>query len=385
MSNILFINTYINPKHGGVEKVTNIIATALNERGHKIYFAYANPDEEADANIYEQTCVGFENLEEFIVLHQITTIINQAAHIRHFTDLIKQIKKSIPQINIISCLHNDPTFLWKDFDFHNDNLINRIKNKEQLTIKNIIKYVTFPVYNRLIKRKFANNYRKIYNNSDHIVLLSEQYITPYKKLSHLKDSAKFRSIPNPITIDIRKTNKEKKDIALIVARLTEIKRINLAIDVWHEANKRYQELRNWELHIYGSGPCEKELKEQTQYLKMTNVIFKGFCFSPIEAYETAKIFLMTSLYEGWGLTLTESQSQGVIPIVFDTFLSLKDIVNDGINGCIIKNNDINSMAETLISLIKDKNKIQRLSRNAIISSQKFHIDKIVKQWENLIA
>ena len=385
MSNILFVNTYINPKHGGVEKVTSIIAKALNNIGHQIYFAYAYPDEYVDPSVYKKTCFGFENIEEFIVSNQITTIINQAVHIPIFTDLIKRIRTSIPQINIISCLHNDPAFLWKDFDLHNDHFINRIKKKEQLTAKNLIKYISFPIYDRLTKKRFANNYQKVYNSSDHLVLLSEQYIKPYTELSNLKDTAKFRYIPNPITIDIRKSDKEKKDIVLIISRLTDIKRINMAIDVWHEANKLYEGLRDWELHIYGIGPCEKELKEQAQNLNMTNVIFNGFCSSPIEAHETARIFLMTSLYEGWPLTLTESLSQGVIPIVFNTFLSLKDIVNDNMNGCIINDDDINRMAETLISLIKDGEKMQRMSHNAIISSQKFNIDKIVKQWESLIV
>jgi glycosyltransferase involved in cell wall biosynthesis len=46
---------------------------------------------------------------------------------------------------------------------------------------------------------------------------------------------------------------------------------------------------------------------------------------------------MTSAYEGWGLTLTEAQQMGVVPIAFDSFGAVYDIIENEYNGLIIPN------------------------------------------------
>ena len=45
-------------------------------------------------------------------------------------------------------------------------------------------------------------------------------------------------------------------------------------------------------------------------------------------YNEASIFMMTSSFEGWGLTLTEAQQYGCVPLAFHSFASLTDIITD---------------------------------------------------------
>ena len=42
--------------------------------------------------------------------------------------------------------------------------------------------------------------------------------------------------------------------------------------------------------------------------------------------------MMTSSFEGWGLTLTEAQQYGCVPLAFHSFASLTDIITDKVNG-----------------------------------------------------
>lgn len=53
-------------------------------------------------------------------------------------------------------------------------------------------------------------------------------------------------------------------------------------------------------------------------------------------YEESEILVMTSIFEGFGLVLTEAMSRGCIPIAFDSFKSVHDIVDSGRNGMLIK-------------------------------------------------
>jgi glycosyltransferase involved in cell wall biosynthesis len=92
---------------------------------------------------------------------------------------------------------------------------------------------------------------------------------------------------------------------------------------------------------------------------------------------------MTSSFEGFGLTLLEAQQMGVVPIVFDSFSALHDIILDGHNGVIIKNNDLQSYKEQLLNLMRNSTYRNNLAKNAIDNSANFSKEKIVAIWENL--
>ena len=84
------------------------------------------------------------------------------------------------------------------------------------------------------------------------------------------------------------------------------------------------------------------------------------------------------------MTLTESLQFGCVPMAFDTFTALHDILTDGYNGFIIPAKDEQTYADKMIELMKSPTTLEAMSKNAIESSKKFSIDVIGKQWLNLI-
>ena len=67
--------------------------------------------------------------------------------------------------------------------------------------------------------------------------------------------------------------------------------------------------------------------------------------NPLRYYEHASIFMMTSAYEGWGMTVIEAMQNGVVPIVFNSYSAVYDILTDEEDGIIIENNDIKNYAD----------------------------------------
>ena len=63
--------------------------------------------------------------------------------------------------------------------------------------------------------------------------------------------------------------------------------------------------------------------------------------------------MMTSRSEAWGLTLTEAQQMGVVPIAFDTYASLRDIITDGVDGEIIAEGDVDGYVRCVLNLMQD--------------------------------
>lgn len=137
---------------------------------------------------------------------------------------------------------------------------------------------------------------------------------------------------------------------MIVARLDEhSKRLSLALRIWHEVENRGY--GDWKLTIVGHGPDEMYYRTLADELQLKNISFEGRQ-EPLEYYRRASIFMMTSAYEGWGITLLEAQQMGVVPVVFDSYVALHDIVGNGVNGIIVENGNLDKYVEQLTALMK---------------------------------
>ena len=98
-------------------------------------------------------------------------------------------------------------------------------------------------------------------------------------------------------------------------------------------------------------------------MSIKNVIFMGHSNKVSEYYNKSKIFLMTSIWEGLPMTLIEAQHYGCVPIVYDNFDALKDIIINGKTGFIITPNDRVNFVSTLRMLMERPQLLQNISNN----------------------
>jgi glycosyltransferase involved in cell wall biosynthesis len=77
--------------------------------------------------------------------------------------------------------------------------------------------------------------------------------------------------------------------------------------------------------------------------------------------------------EGWGLNIIEANALGV-PSVAYSVLGLKDSVRDHSTGLLVKNGDVQAMADGLITLLADEKLRTRFSKNALKYSLNFFWD-----------
>jgi len=134
------------------------------------------------------------------------------------------------------------------------------------------------------------------------------------------------------------------------------------------------------LKIVGDGEDLETIKEKAKNLD--RFYFEGRQKS--ESYfEKASIFIMTSTFEGFGMTLVEAQKYACIPVVMDSFLSLSDIIENGKNGFITPDGDINAMAEKIQMLMTDESLRKEIALNGLQSVKKFDVKIIAQKWEGL--
>jgi glycosyltransferase involved in cell wall biosynthesis len=371
--NILFTNPFPpNPEIGGIERVTGSLISGLEKRGHNCYFLLCNKKNGKIILLFREKPV--QDIAEFLRKQQINIIINQNVRNLFFVLLYK---KSNYKAKLISCFHISPGYL-----------LVRLKEAIKLDkspLRQKLKKMFFGCYKLYIYLKSRYIDSVNYKFSDKYVLLSDGFFNDYIRFFKRKTGNKLAAIPNPLSFKhsfpVDKI-RDKEKIVLVVARLIEPqKRISLCLKIW---GKISPVLPEWKLIIVGDGPNADEYKEYVKTHAIGNVIFTGRQ-NPYEYYQKASIFMMTSAYEGFGMTIIEAQQMGVVPVVMDSYAGLHDIVSNNKDGIIIPNNDIEEFCTAMIHCMRDNEYRLELAKAAVYNSYKFTIDNILDKWESLFS
>lgn len=190
---------------------------------------------------------------------------------------------------------------------------------------------------------------------------------------------------NPVTIEtedfVFKPEDKEKEIIYVGRIDYNQKRVYRVIDTWALLEKKYPD---WRLTVVGDGIERKNLENKAKALELKNVSFEGFK-SPIEYYKRARILMLTSEYEGFGLVLVEGMSFGVVPAVYGSYSAVYDIVYDGVNGIIFpykkEGFSAERAAEQLQKIMNDDTVYNDMAEKAIETSKRYSVDEIYKSWE----
>lgn len=379
---ILWIyNHPLKPEVGGTERITSLVMRGLAANGH-CCLGIMVMDPFRHIMKYDGEDVG--DLYKFLIKYSVNTVINQSGHGKDMLEFfLKEGGKKWHDEGgrIITCLHYDP----KPYSIHYQFLAKHDKCFRDYFV--IIKTGLFGKwYARQDQKRIGVIYKYNYINSDFYVLLSETFI-PYVKASlGMKELPKLIAINNPLTFDCIATESDldtKQNVILVVSRMYEYqKRISLVLKMWKKMSVK-TDFKDWTLRIVGDGDDLNEYKQYALLHNLKRIYFEGQQ-SPEQYYRDAKIFLMTSQMEGWGLTLTESLQYGVVPIAFDKCSAFHDIIDDGVNGFLVKEGKMSVFINLIENLAKNHSLWKQMARNALNSAEKFRIDIIIKKWEKII-
>ena len=387
--NILFVTMFqISEQKGGTERTTARISNELRRRGHKCFNMYAK----AIGEMFEMTKFDgiYKNCSANVIKNVIDTqkidkIIIEGAFI-----LVRKVAEGCSKASLrpkIFFVHHfapgyEPYFnafssIWKQM-LYAQSTVNKIKA--------LVKVLIYPFFKPYMDASFHKLYKVAYSLCDKIVLLSSEYVDDYCKFGEIEDKVKFVSIPNAVSFDeflpISELNDKQKTV-LIVTRLDEVqKRISLAIKIW----KRIEEdsdLKDWDFKIVGFGESEHEYRKLVSDLGLKRISFEGRQ-NPIKYYKKSSLFMMTSLFEGWPMTLNESLQFGCVPFVYDTCASFHEIIEDGRNGFLIEDKNECDFYLKMRSIMLDDSYCIKVMSQAIESSKRFTLEKVVNRWEELL-
>jgi glycosyltransferase involved in cell wall biosynthesis len=163
--------------------------------------------------------------------------------------------------------------------------------------------------------------------------------------------------------------KNCKPTIIFSGRLKHAKRPDHAIKAFEVVKKKIPEAELW---VLGDGPFRSEL----QHLADDSVKFFGSLdsFERRELVKKSWVLVNPGIREGWGLNIVEANALGV-PCVAYSVPGLKDSVQDGSTGLLVKSGDIQALAETLLNVLNNSVLRRELSENALNYSRVFSWDK----------
>jgi glycosyltransferase involved in cell wall biosynthesis len=188
--------------------------------------------------------------------------------------------------------------------------------------------------------------------------------------------------------DIKKNFIQFDFVILMASRITKEKRINLAIECLKKVASQYPRVG---LVIAGEGEEKANLLNTVKKLKLeNNVIFIGWQNDLISLYKTADLFLLASAFEGYGMTLIEAGAAGCPIVTTKVGIAKTDLFKNGENSYVCDVDDVDCLYESILSIVKSKEKqelfkreIQASIKSKIISKDEYTL-KYIDLLENLI-
>lgn len=151
------------------------------------------------------------------------------------------------------------------------------------------------------------------------------------------------------------------------------------IELWRsvEADAAFDD---WNLKMVGDGEDFGLYRDMIAQYGLKRISMEGFRH-PLPYYKEARIFLMTSAYEGFPMTLIEAQQQGVVCVAMDTYESLHYILNDGENGVIVP--DTGMLEKKVKQLMNNPVLLKRYADKGLQTCRQYDVEAVVDKWETL--
>lgn len=233
-----------------------------------------------------------------------------------------------------------------------------------------------------------NKQDEIFYKFDKIVVVSDYLFDSFNKIfpNHKNKLVKIYNSINPNEIkakakeNINSYESKSNNLIVSVGRLREVKNHKLLIDA---VKKLVDNNIDVELIIIGEGLLKDELNE---YIKKNNlndyVKLIGFYENPYPIISQAKLFCLSSISEGFNLSVSEACTLG-LPFVSTDVGGTKEILDKAKCG-LIADWDDNDYATKIYKLLSDENLYNLFKTNCNIASSFFSTKELGLNVEKLI-
>jgi len=362
---------------GGIERSMSRLSRGLLDRGWDISIISEKPSEESLSYFDER--VKLLSLGTSFIDQNSNIYFSIFKNILYYFKIRKYIKKHSP--DVLLAAKNIPVSIILKIS---------LKNKFKLIIREAVD----PKHSSITQRSFfsrflINNIKGfLYPKSDNIIAISEGVKQSLIKNFKL-DSSKIKTIYNPSSDEkILSLAQEEigsdllsgKPLIISVGRLTKQKD---HITLLKAFNEIYSKI-DCNLYIVGEGSERDNLEK---FIRNNNIEDRvkllGYQNNPWKFMSKSELFILPSIWEGFGNVIVEAMLIGIPVISSDCPSGPREILNDGVNGKLFKVGDYSHLAKIIEDVLSDDN--SELINRAKIRSRDFTIEKITEEYEKVLS
>lgn len=370
---------------GGIEVVAATLASCFVRHGHRVVVATFTPPSEltvarTDPRVVIHTLDGYQcsdknvaSLRRLLVDNNVEVVVNQWGLPFVPCKTLNKARRGLP-VKTIAVYHNqiDTNARIKHVEIALEGCRSRWR-RSMLRLKKA-------VFTKITSRSMAY----VYRHTDLYQVLSPSYVPLFSRFTGINHPDHLMVQTNPVTLDSTgfeyPAAKKQKEIIYLGRIDYNQKRVYRVIDTWAKLEAQFPD---WRLTIVGDGVERENVERQVRDYGLRHVTFEGFQ-QPKPYYERASILLLTSEYEGFPLVLAECMSFGVIPVVYDSYSAVRDIIADGKDGVVIPYGkdgyNAGKAASLLGDVMGDDDKREQMAIAAIEKSKNYSVERIYAEW-----
>lgn len=188
-------------------------------------------------------------------------------------------------------------------------------------------------------------------------------------------------IPNPLSFVPQNISKLTEKRVIAVGRYCHEKGYDLLLKAWRIVQNS---IDDWRLEVFGEGD-RSQYEEMIRSLNMDRhrCILHGRSSNIQDEFEKSSLAVCSSKFEGFGLVITEAMSCGLPVVSFDCPWGPRAIINDGEDGLLVENGNVEKLADAIIWMIQHPEMRSKMATKAIENVQRFSIEKIAEKWKSL--
>lgn len=225
--------------------------------------------------------------------------------------------------------------------------------------------------------------RRYIKSRTHFIAISRAMQDYAKTIVPIDLHDKIHLLNNAINIDSFPFVRRKISTPLqlvTVGNLLERKNHGFLIDV---VAKLLNDGISCHLNILGYGPLERKLQDRIDSYHLNDHIhLKGSVGNVNEYLSRSHLYIHAAQPEPFGIAVLEAMATG-LPVVTLDGGGTRDIVQDGINGFILKENDVSEFVKKIALLIGDQSLYELMSKEAALAASKFDIKKYALETERI--
>lgn len=177
----------------------------------------------------------------------------------------------------------------------------------------------------------------------------------------------------PASLDVHKKYPQFSFIIMMASRLEKEKNVFIAVEIMKDLVSRYPKIG---MIVVGEGREKNKLKQLVAgYNLEGNIIFEGWQSDLISYYKTSNVFLSTSFYEGYGLTIIEALACGC-PVISSDVGIAGEVISEGESGFVCSIGEKNCFIRRIQEVMELPGLRERLSvYSKAVVNEKLSISK----------